>query len=51
MNNDAEKTKFNFKEGALSKIIGAVILIAIIVVVIIIKNGKSFTTINKYVQF
>ena len=30
------------------KIIGAVILIAIIVVAIVIKNGKSFTTINVY---
>ena len=48
MNNDTEKTKLNFKEGTLSKIIGAVILIAIIVVAIVIKNGKSFTTINVY---
>ena len=48
MNNDTEKTKLNFKEGTLSKIIGAVILIAIIVIVIVIKNGKSFTTINIY---
>ena len=35
MNNDTEKTKLNFKEGTLSKIIGAVILIAIIVIAIV----------------